>query len=54
MPWWSMREHTDGELKAMYHYIRSMKPVGEPASSFLPPDQVPRPPYQQLPDMSVQ
>ena len=54
MPWWSMREHTDEELKAMYHYIRSMKPVGKPASSFLPPDQVPRPPYQQLPDMSVQ
>jgi len=53
MPWWSMRDHTDEELKAMYHYIRSLKPVGKPAPSFLPPDQVPRPPYQQLPDMSV-
>jgi hypothetical protein len=54
MPWWSMRDHTDEELKAMYHYIRSLKPVGKPAPSFLSPDQVPPPPYQQLPDMSVQ
>ena len=53
MPWWSMSGYTDEELKAMYHYIRSLKPVGKPAPSFLPPDQVPQPPYQQLPDMSL-
>ena len=53
MPWWSMRDHTDEELKAMYHYIRSLKPVGKHAPLFLPPDQVPLPPYQQLPDMSM-
>jgi mono/diheme cytochrome c family protein len=52
MPWWSMRDHTDEELKAMYHYIRSLKPLGQPAPSFLPPDHVPTRPYQQLPDMS--
>ena len=52
MPWWSMRDHTEDELKAMYHYIRSLTPVGQPAPSFLPPDQVPPRPYQQLPDMS--
>jgi mono/diheme cytochrome c family protein len=53
MPWWSMRDHTDEELRAMYHYIRSLKPLGKAAPSFLPPDQVPTPPYQQLPDMSL-
>jgi len=52
MPWWSMRDHTEDELKAMYHYIRSLTPVGQPAPSFLPADQVPPRPYQQLPDMS--
>jgi mono/diheme cytochrome c family protein len=52
MPWWSIRDHTDDELKAMYHYIRSLKPVGEPAPAFLPGDKVPPRPYQQLPDMS--
>ncbi|MGZ8264492.1 MAG: c-type cytochrome [Burkholderiales bacterium] len=52
MPWWSIRDHTDEELMAMYHYIRSLKPLGTPAPSFLPPDQAPTRPYQQLPDMS--
>lgn len=35
-----------------YHYICSLTPVGPPAPSFLPPDQAPPRPYQQLPDMS--
>ena len=52
MPWWSMRAHTDDELRAMYQYMRSLKPLGKPAPAFLPPDQVPPRPYQQLPDMS--
>ena len=52
MPWWSMRDHTDEELRAMYRYIRSLTPVGQPAPPFLPPDQVPPRPYQQLPDMT--
>jgi len=52
MPWWSMRDHTDDELKAMYQYIRSLTPLGEPAPAFLPPDQEPPRPYVQLPDMS--
>jgi mono/diheme cytochrome c family protein len=52
MPWWSVREHTDDELSAMYEYIRSLRPLGKPAPSFLPPDQVPPRPYHQLPDMS--
>lgn len=53
MPWWSMRDHTDDELRDMFHYIRSLKPLGPAAPAFLPPDQSPKPPYQQLPDMSL-
>ena len=52
MPWWSLRDTTDDDLRAMYQYIRSLTPAGPPAPSFLPPDQVPPRPYQQLPDMS--
>lgn len=52
MPWWSMRDHTEEELKAMYQYIRSLTPVGQPAPAFLSPDQEPPRPYNQLPDMS--
>ena len=52
MPWWSLRATSDDDLRAMYRYIRSLTPLGEPAPAFLPPDQVPPRPYQQLPDMS--
>jgi len=52
MPWWSLRETSDDDLRAMYRYIRSLQPPGDPAPAFLPPDQVPARPYQQLPDMS--
>ena len=52
MPWWSLRETSEDDLRAMYRYIRSLSPLGEPAPAFLAPDQVPPRPYQQLPDMS--
>ena len=52
MPWWSVRETSDEDLKAMYWYMRSLQPVGRPAPPFLSADQVPSPPYNQLPDLS--
>ena len=52
MPWWSVRATSDEDLRAMYRYIRSLQPLGDPAPAFLPPDQEPRPPYWRSPDMS--
>ena len=52
MPWWSLRATSDDDLRAMYRYIRSLQPLGNPAPAFLPPGEVPPRPYQQLPDMS--
>ena len=52
MPWWSLGETSDEDLTAMFAYIGSLGPVGLPAPLFLPPDQAPRPPYNQLPDLS--
>src|SRR2546423_2048504 len=52
MPWWSLRETGDDDLRAMFRYIRSLQPLGEPAPAFLPADQVPPRPYQQLPAIS--
>jgi hypothetical protein len=52
MPWWTMRDHTEEELRAMYQYIRSLTPIGPPAPTFLPPNQEPPRPYNQMPDMS--
>ncbi len=53
MPWWSLRDMSDADLRAMYHYIRSLRPAGTPAPGALPVDREPTPPYNQLPDMSM-
>ena len=53
MPWWNMRDTSNEDLAAMYWYMRSLQPAGAPAPSFLPPDQPPSPPYNQLPDLSL-
>jgi mono/diheme cytochrome c family protein len=49
MPWWSLRDTSDADLRAMYRYIRSLTPLGEPAPAFVPPDRTPAPPFVQLP-----
>ena len=52
MPWWSVRATSDEDLRAMYRYIRSLQPLGDPAPAFLPPDQPPPRPFWQTPDLS--
>jgi len=49
MPWWSMRDTTDADLRSMYRFIRSLGAGGEPAPAFVPPERMPAPPYIQLP-----
>lgn len=53
MPWWSVRDTNDEDLRMMYRYVRSLAPLGVAAPEFLPADQAPRPPFNQLPDMSL-
>jgi mono/diheme cytochrome c family protein len=49
MPWWSVRDTSDQDLRAIHRYIRSLSPLGQPAPAFLPPERMPPPPYVQLP-----
>src|SRR5438445_6240584 len=49
MPWWSMKETTEPDLRAMYQYIKSLGPAGQHAQAYLPPDQEPKQPYNQAP-----
>jgi mono/diheme cytochrome c family protein len=49
MPWWSVRETTEEDLRAMHAFIKSLGPAGAPAQAYLPPDQMPKPPYIQYP-----
>ena len=52
MPWWSIRDMNDDDLRTMYRYVHSLSPIGSAAPEFLPADKQPNPPYNQLPDMS--
>jgi len=37
MPWYQLRAMTDDDLRAIYHFVRALRPVGAPAPAYLPP-----------------
>ncbi|HYG55116.1 MAG TPA: cytochrome C [Burkholderiales bacterium] len=41
MPWFNVRAMTTTDQRAIYRYARTLKPSGEPAPAYLPPDQTP-------------
>ena len=49
MPWFNVRAMTDGDLRALYRYVKSLGVSGRAAPTFLPPDKHPKPPYVQWP-----
>jgi mono/diheme cytochrome c family protein len=46
MPWWSLRDTSEQDLRAMYKYIKHLGPAGEPAKAWVPPDKDPDKPYE--------
>ncbi|HEY3178570.1 MAG TPA: cytochrome C [Casimicrobiaceae bacterium] len=49
MPWFSLNQWTDTDLRAFYKYVRSLGSPGEPVPAYLPPDKAPPPPVIQWP-----
>jgi hypothetical protein len=49
MPWFSLRELNDGDLRSFYRFVRSLGARGEPAPAYLPPGVEPKGPYAQFP-----
>ena len=45
MPWFNLAAATDADLRAMYHYIRSLGPKGEPAPAYAAPGTTVNTPY---------
>ncbi len=45
MPFWSVNETSDPDLRAMYQFIKQLGPVGAPARAFVPSSKEPKPPY---------
>ena len=45
MPWFNLRDMTDDDLKAIYHYVRQLGPAGQPAPRYAPRGQKVDTPY---------
>ncbi|MGE5153601.1 MAG: cytochrome C [Bdellovibrio bacteriovorus] len=45
MPWFSLRDMTESDLKAIYAFVRSLGDKGEPAPDYAPPGQAVLTPY---------
>jgi mono/diheme cytochrome c family protein len=49
MPWFNLNKMHEDDLRALYHFIRSMGDPGDPAPAYVPPDKEPSTPYAQFP-----
>jgi mono/diheme cytochrome c family protein len=49
MPWFALRDMTDEDLLAIYHFVRSLGPAGTASPAFLPPGQPARTPVVKVP-----
>ena len=49
MPYFNLQAMTERDQQALYQYMRSLGPAGEPAPAWVPPDKVPPMPYAQMP-----
>ena len=45
MPWFNLRDMNDGDLVAIYRYLRQLGPEGLPAPAYVPPGQPVATPY---------
>ena len=45
MPWFSLRDMKDDDLRAMYHYIRGLGAKGDAAPAYVPPGEKITTPY---------
>ncbi len=49
MPWFALHDMTEQDLRAIYRYVRSLGPAGQPAPAYVPPGKEPQGPYVQFP-----
>ncbi len=45
MPWFALRDMSDRDLKAIYRFVRSLGPAGDPAPSYVAPGETVDTPY---------
>ena len=45
MPWFNLNKMADADLRAFYHFVKSLGAPGKPAPDALPPDAEPKTPF---------
>ena len=45
MPWMNVNRMSEQDARALYQFIRSLGPGGEPSPATVPPGQTPKTPY---------
>ncbi|HTO47407.1 MAG TPA: c-type cytochrome [Burkholderiales bacterium] len=45
MPWFALEAMSDRDLRAIYEYVKTLGPAGEPAPAYLPPGEAPKGPF---------
>jgi mono/diheme cytochrome c family protein len=49
MPYWALNHMQDGDLRALYRFVRALGPAGAEAPAFVPPGQEPKGPTVRFP-----
>ena len=49
MPWFALRDMSDADLRAVYHYVRSLGAAGSAAPEFAPPGKAVKTPVVRFP-----
>jgi mono/diheme cytochrome c family protein len=49
MPWFALRDMSDADLVAIYHYVRSLGPAGVAAPEYVPPGKATSAPVVKFP-----
>ena len=49
MPWFTVNQMKERDLRAIYQYVRHLGPGGTAAPAFVPPGKEPKPPYASFP-----
>ena len=49
MPWFTLNQLAESDLRAIYRYVQHLGPAGGPAPAYLPPGEEPATPYALFP-----
>jgi mono/diheme cytochrome c family protein len=52
MPWYTLNQMAEEDLRALYRYVRHLGPAGQEAPAYLPVGQEPAPPFALFPSMA--